>query len=106
MKSIFFKLITTLLLINTLFANSRIRENNENIILQLQWKNKFQFAGYFIAKEKGFYKDYNIDVTIKQREYGQNVVHEILERKADVTLYNIKENGKNSITFKDDLPKK
>lgn len=38
--------------------------------------------------------------------YGQNVVHEILERKADVTLYNIKENGKNSITFKDDLPKK
>ena len=82
MKSIFFKLIITLLLINTLFANSRIRENNENVILQLQWKNQFQFAGYFIAKEKGFYKDYNIDVTIKQREYGQNVVHEILDKKA------------------------
>lgn len=65
MKSIFFKLITTLLLINTLFSNSRIRENNENIILQLQWKNKFQFAGYFIAKEKVFYKDYNIDVWTK-----------------------------------------
>ncbi|UTJ05509.1 diguanylate cyclase [Arcobacter roscoffensis] len=82
MKSIFFKLTIILLLINTLFANSRIRENNENVILQLQWKNQFQFAGYYIAKEKGFYKDYKINVTIKQREYGQNVVNEVLNKKA------------------------
>ncbi|MGA1931236.1 diguanylate cyclase [Arcobacter sp. YIC-464] len=83
MKSTLLKLTIIILLTNILFANSRIRENNQEVVLQLQWKNQFQFAGYYIAKEKGFYKDYHIDVKIKQREYGQNVIDEVLEKKAD-----------------------
>jgi len=35
----------------------------EKVNLQLQWLNQFQFAGYFIAKEKGFYKQEGLDVT-------------------------------------------
>ena len=32
--------------------------------LQLQWVNQAQFAGYIVAKEKGFYKDEGLDVSL------------------------------------------
>jgi NitT/TauT family transport system substrate-binding protein len=35
------------------------------VTLQLKWVTQAQFAGYYVAKEKGFYKDENLDVTIK-----------------------------------------
>ncbi len=37
----------------------------EKITLQLKWVTQAQFAGYYVAKEKGFYKDEGLDVTIK-----------------------------------------
>jgi len=36
------------------------------VTLQLKWVADAQFAGYFVAKDKGFYKDAGLDVTIKQ----------------------------------------
>jgi NitT/TauT family transport system substrate-binding protein len=35
------------------------------LTLQLKWVTQAQFAGYYVAKAKGFYKDENLDVTIK-----------------------------------------
>jgi len=35
------------------------------VTLQLKWVTQAQFAGYYVAKDKGFYKDENLDVTIK-----------------------------------------
>src|SRR6266576_4027255 len=37
----------------------------DKFTLQLKWVTQAQFAGYFVAKDKGFYKDENLDVTIK-----------------------------------------
>jgi len=37
----------------------------EKVMLQLKWVADAQFAGYYVAKEKGFYKDEGLDVTIK-----------------------------------------
>jgi NitT/TauT family transport system substrate-binding protein len=34
------------------------------VTLQLKWVVQAQFGGYFVAKDKGFYKDENLDVTI------------------------------------------
>ena len=36
----------------------------DKVSLQLKWVAQAQFAGYFVAKDKGFYKDANLDVTI------------------------------------------
>ena len=33
--------------------------------LQLKWVTQAQFAGYYVAKDKGYYKDEGLDVTIK-----------------------------------------
>jgi NitT/TauT family transport system substrate-binding protein len=35
------------------------------VTIQLKWVAQSQFAGYFVAQAKGFYKDANLDVTIK-----------------------------------------
>jgi NitT/TauT family transport system substrate-binding protein len=37
----------------------------DKVTVQLKWVAQAQFAGYFVAKEKGFYKDAGLDVTIK-----------------------------------------
>ena len=37
----------------------------DTVTIQLKWVAQAQFAGYFVAKEKGFYKDVGLDVTIK-----------------------------------------
>ncbi len=37
----------------------------EKVTLQLKWVTQAQFAGYYTALEKGYYKDAGLDVTIK-----------------------------------------
>lgn len=37
----------------------------EDVTLQLKWVTQAQFAGYYVALDKGFYKDEGLDVTIK-----------------------------------------
>ena len=36
----------------------------EQVTLQLKWVTQAQFAGYYVAEEKGFYKDADLEVTI------------------------------------------
>ena len=37
----------------------------DKLTLQLQWVTQAQFAGYYVALDKGYYRDENLDVTIK-----------------------------------------
>src|SRR3954453_20179373 len=37
----------------------------ENVTLQLKWVTQAQFAGFYVAQAKGYYKDAGLDVTIK-----------------------------------------
>ncbi len=37
----------------------------ESVTLQLKWVTQAQFAGYYVAQAKGFYKDAGLEVTIK-----------------------------------------
>ena len=54
----------------------------ENVVLQLTWRHQFQFAGYYAAKEKGFYQKTGIDVTIKEWGSGVIPVESVLTGKA------------------------
>src|SRR4029077_1010015 len=38
---------------------------DDKVTLQLKWVTQAQFAGYYVAKDKGFYKAEGLDVTIK-----------------------------------------
>jgi NitT/TauT family transport system substrate-binding protein len=37
----------------------------DKVTLQLKWVTQSQFAGYYVAKDKGFYEEENLDVEIK-----------------------------------------
>ncbi|MFM7535279.1 MAG: ABC transporter substrate-binding protein [Acidimicrobiales bacterium] len=54
----------------------------KKVKLQLQWVTQAQFAGYFTAVEKGFYKDFGLDVTIV--EGGVDIVPQTALAKGDV----------------------
>src|SRR4051812_23249024 len=37
----------------------------DSVTLQLKWVTQAQFAGYYAAKELGYYKQFGIDATLK-----------------------------------------
>ncbi|MFT4906861.1 MAG: signal transduction histidine kinase/CheY-like chemotaxis protein [Oleispira sp.] len=70
------------LLFIALSATPAMAEDNEPVVLQLKWMHQFQFAGYYAAKHKGFYKDAGFDVTIRQRDPKTTVIDDVLEGRA------------------------
>lgn len=56
---------------------------NEKVVLQLKWLHQFQFAGYYAAKEKGYYAEAGFDVTIEQRDPLITPTEAVLSNKAD-----------------------
>ena len=38
----------------------------EQVSMQLKWKHQFQFAGYYVALEQGFYRGAGLDVSIRE----------------------------------------
>jgi len=59
----------------------------KKISLQLQWKYQFQFAGFIVAKEKGYYENLGLDVDIL--EYNNtDLVDDLLSGKVDFLINN------------------
>jgi NitT/TauT family transport system substrate-binding protein len=56
------------------------------LTLQLKWVTQAQFAGYYVAKEKGFYDDEGLDVTIKAGGPDVNPSQVIAGGGADVVV--------------------
>ena len=59
-----------------------------NVSIQLPWKYQFQFAGYIIAKEKGYYKDVNLEVDIREIDFKLPPRKAVLSKKADFAIAN------------------
>jgi ABC-type nitrate/sulfonate/bicarbonate transport system substrate-binding protein len=74
---------TALILLCLIFPLQTISQELKPIKLQLKWLHQFQFAGYYAAKEKGFYKDAGFDVEILQGNALNPPVGNVLEGKAD-----------------------
>ncbi len=56
---------------------------NEQVTLQLKWFHQFQFAGFYAAKEQGFYQDAGFDVEIRQRDINTDAMSDVLAGRAD-----------------------
>jgi len=44
--------------------NQEVSQQSENVSLRLKWLDQVQFAGFYLAKSKGLYKNAKLDVTI------------------------------------------
>ncbi|MGA1931639.1 ABC transporter substrate-binding protein [Arcobacter sp. YIC-464] len=70
---IFFTFIYTFL-----YANEKT-----NVSIQFMWHDQFQFAGFYIAKEKGFYKDVGLNVEFHKYTADTNITNRVLQNKSD-----------------------
>ena len=68
----------TLLLI--LFSSAACALDTVN--LQLKWMHQFQFAGYYAALEKGYYREAGLDVKFTEASPESDVVAEVISGRA------------------------
>ena len=72
-----------LILLMVMFVQLFSAQNLEKVTLQLQWYHQFQFAGYYMAKEKGFYEDVGLDVELKEYSSNINPVDQVISKKVN-----------------------
>lgn len=60
----------------------------EKVALQLKWKHQFQFAGYYAAQEKGYYRDAGLEVDIREARPDTDPVMEVLDGRAQFGVSN------------------
>ncbi|MEM6986560.1 MAG: ABC transporter substrate-binding protein [Pseudomonadota bacterium] len=60
MKNLFAPLLTGAIALGSLPASAA-----DDVTLQLKWVTQAQFAGYYVALDKGFYEEEDLNVTIK-----------------------------------------
>ncbi|MFY9083737.1 ABC transporter substrate-binding protein [Aliarcobacter cryaerophilus] len=56
------------------------------VTIQLSWFDQFQFAGYYMAKEQGFYKDAGLDVQILPFSLGMNIPKMVNDGDVDFAI--------------------
>ena len=66
--------IFLLLIPCTCDAQSNPEEPLEKVTLQLKWLHHFQFAGYYAAIEKGFYREVGLEVALVEGRPGVDFV--------------------------------
>ncbi|WP_375723865.1 ABC transporter substrate-binding protein [Arcobacter sp. KX21116] len=69
-----------------LFLSFAYSQELQKIKLQLQWKHQFEFAGFYAAKQQGYYKKYGLDVEFIEFNSKMNIVNEVLKGNADYGL--------------------
>lgn len=58
------------------------------VTLQLKWEHQSQFAGYYMAIEKGFYADAGIKLTLVEKNINSNDVQPVLDNVATFGIAN------------------
>lgn len=89
LKSIFVFLFFNVIciLVNPLFGQDTLVD----VKLQLKWKHQFQFAGYYMEIEKGFYKEEGLSVTLIEPVNIENSFENVIDGNADfgITMSNL-----------------
>ena len=54
--------------------------------VQLKWRHQFQFAGYYAAIEKGFYRDAGLDVTLIEYAPGVTPIDQLMQGRVEFAV--------------------
>ena len=80
------KKINTIILFLLVVSTFSFSKELKKITLHLSWFDQFQFAGYYMAKEKGFYKEVGLDVEIIPFNFDVDIPKEVSEGKFDFAV--------------------
>jgi len=81
LKNFSFLIFLITLLHTTLFSKDLTK-----VKLQLAWFNQFQYAGYYVAKEKGFYEEVGLDVEILPFSFDKNIVKSVNDERIEFAI--------------------
>ncbi|MEK7560456.1 MAG: ABC transporter substrate-binding protein [Patescibacteria group bacterium] len=73
---------------NTGRGDQRVPTELKKVSISLKWLGQTQFAGLYVAKDKGFYRDAGLDVTIREWDFAGNQEKDFAERKDDFAMLN------------------
>lgn len=74
------------ILISSFFLIPNASLSSEKLRVQLKWKHQFQFAGYYAAIEKGFYKESNLDVELIEANEEKKDLEGVLSGEVDIGI--------------------
>lgn len=66
-----------------MMCSAQVAAQSTQLKLQLKWWHQFQFAGYYAADIKGFYKDNGLDVALIAGDGSHPPVTEVIKGNAD-----------------------
>jgi signal transduction histidine kinase/ABC-type nitrate/sulfonate/bicarbonate transport system substrate-binding protein len=78
--------LKSLIFICFFISPSLFSKELKSVTIQLSWFDQFQFAGYYMAKEKGFYEDLGLEVTIKPFKFGLDIPKEVSSGNLDFAV--------------------
>src|SRR5882762_7749963 len=85
-KLIFF-IIVVLIIVGGIFGFIITRKPIlRKVTIRLDWLNQAQYAGMYVAIEKGFYRNSGLDVIIKEYQDGLNQTQEVADGKVDFAI--------------------
>lgn len=61
----------------------------EDFVLTTAWTAQAQFAGYYIAKEKGFYREVGLNVTIQHPSLTTSAFNRLKTKKCDGAMFSM-----------------
>lgn len=71
----------------SIFLISAVSYGQKKVVFTPQWTAQSQFAGYYVALEKGFYKEAGLDVTVVHPSASNSAINQIKNGTSDfVTL--------------------
>ena len=59
------------------------------VAIQLQWRHQWQFAGFYAALEKGYYREAGLAVRLVEHSDGVDVVDEVLSARAQFGTHSV-----------------
>lgn len=75
--------LIVMLSVSTLCLAKAVDDSRLQVIdMQLRWHHQFQFAGYYAALEKGYYRKVGLTVRLHPAKPGLSVVEEVLNNRA------------------------
>ncbi len=66
----------------SLWSGAAAAEQLQPVTLQLKWKHQFQFAGYYMAQELGYYREAGLDVRFLEAEPAREPIEAVLSGEA------------------------
>jgi NitT/TauT family transport system substrate-binding protein len=79
------KVIAIALVCGTITVASKAQAQNETIVFTPQWTAQAQFAGYYVAEAKGFYRDAGVKVRIEHPSATQPAMSRLRNNQCQAT---------------------